>query len=100
MKLYLLAGAAALALTSAANAQTAATASPFAGPYVGAQLGIGQADDYSDDQDYYWDQIGGLQNSDRGVQIGLRAGYDAVFGKAIVGAMVEGSIGKLNAFGE
>jgi outer membrane immunogenic protein len=100
MKLYLLAGAAALALSSAANAQTAPAASPFAGPYVGAQLGIGQVDDYSDDQDYYWDQIGGLQNSDRGVQVGLRAGYDAVFGKAIVGAMVEGSIGKINAFGE
>ena len=105
MKLYLLAGAAALAFASAANAQDAtttatATVSPFAGPYVGVQAGIGQVDDRSDDQDYWYDQIGGLENSDRGAQVGLRIGYDAVFGHALVGALAEGSIGKLNAFGE
>jgi opacity protein-like surface antigen len=100
MKLHLLAGAAALALSSAANAQDAAAKSPFAGPYVGVQAGVGQVDDRSDDLDYWYDQIGGLENSDRGGQFGLRVGYDAVLGKALVGALAEGSIGKLNAFGE
>jgi outer membrane immunogenic protein len=102
MKLHLLAGAAALAFASAANAQdaTVTTASPFAGPYVGIQAGIAQLDDRSDDIDYWYDQIGGLRNSDHGAQAGLRVGYDAVFGKVLVGALAEGSIGKLNAFGE
>jgi len=105
MKLHLLAGVAALAFASAANAQDAtttatATVSPFAGPYVGVQAGIGQVDDRSNDIDYWYDQIGGLENSDRGAQVGLRIGYDAVFGHALVGALAEGSIGKLNAFGE
>jgi opacity protein-like surface antigen len=101
MKLYLLAGAAALALSSAANAQDAAAAkSPFAGPYVGVQAGVGQVDDRSDDLDDWYDQLGALQNNDSGGQFGLRIGYDAVFGKAIAGALAEGSIGKLNALGE
>lgn len=100
MKLHLLAGAAALAFASAANAQDAATASPFAGPYVGVQAGIGQLDDRSDDLDQWYDAIGGLENSDRGAQLGLRVGYDGVFGNVLAGALAEGSIGKLNAFGE
>jgi outer membrane immunogenic protein len=100
MKLHLLAGAAALAFASASNAQDAATASPFAGPYVGVQAGIGQVDDRSDDLDYWYDRIGGLESSDRGGQFGLRLGYDAVLGNALIGAMAEGSIGKLDAFGD
>lgn len=100
MKIHLLAGAAALAFASAANAEDATATSPFAGPYVGVQAGIGQLDDRSDDLDYWYDQIGGLENSDRGAQFGLRVGYDLVFGNVLAGALAEGSIGKLDAFGE
>jgi outer membrane immunogenic protein len=103
MKKVLLAGLSMVAMASAANAQEApeaAVASPFAGPYVGIQAGVGQIDDLSDDLNYWYDNINNLRTSDRGGLVGLRVGYDYQAGNALVGVLAEGSFGKLNSFGE
>lgn len=98
MKLTLLSGAALVAFASSAQAQTAA--SPFAGPYIGAQIGVAQLDDRHDDLDYWYDNIGGGLDSDRAYSFGARVGYDHVSGSLLVGGLIEGSLGQLNAFGD
>lgn len=96
MKFYMFAGLAAVAMASTANAQDA---SPFAGPYVGLQGSVAQIDDVNTDLDYWYTGTD-VRTSDRGGMIGLRAGYDMVAGPLLYGALIEGSIGKLDSYEE
>ena len=77
MKKFLLAGLSMVAMASAANAQDvseAAPASPFAGPYVGVQLGVGQLQDVHNDWDEWYWNARDAKNSDKGVIGGIRRG--------------------------
>ena len=96
MKAYLFAGLAAVAMASTANAQDA---SPFVGPYVGVQGSVAQIDDINTDLDYWYTGTD-VRTSDRGALVGLRAGYDMVSGPLLYGALIEGSLGKLNSYEE
>ena len=77
MKAYLLAGLAAVAMASTANAQ--ADASPFTGPYVGVQVGYANLQDVHDDLDYWYDNFKNYRQTDANIVAGVRGlGGDAI----------------------
>ena len=107
-KTFLIATASVAVLSSAALAsdlpsRKSAAAAPIlavsnaGGLYIGVQGGVAQlSDKHSDLNSWYYN----FQNFDQkgtSALIGLKAGYDFQFGNAIVGALVEGSLGQLKA---
>ena len=89
-------------LMAAATAATPALAqdvSPFAGPYAGIQGTVGQVDDVNTDLDYWYTGTD-VRTSDRGLLVGLRAGYDMTSGPLLFGVLAEASIGKINSYEE
>jgi opacity protein-like surface antigen len=101
MKKLILAGLSTVAMASAANAQPGVPAdSLFAGPYAGVQVGIGRLADTHNDLDDWYYNARDARNTDNGVIGGVRVGYDAQFSHFLVGALAEGSIGKLNTNSE
>ena len=101
MKKFVLAGLSMVAFASAANAQdtqAAAPAAPFAGPYVGVQVGYVEHKNTHWDLDYWYDNYQGFEQKDGNAAIGIRAGYDAQLrGGLLVGALAEFSITDLNS---
>ena len=98
MKKFVLAGLSMVAFASAANAQDAAPAAPFAGPYVGVQVGYVEHKNTHWDLDYWYDNYQGFEQKDGNVAIGIRAGYDAQLrGGLLVGALAEFSITDVNS---
>ena len=87
------------AAASPANAQEAA-ASPFAGAYAGVHLGFGQVESLHTDRDDYWTNSKDGVTKDTGKQLGIQAGYDMLFGDALVGVMGEATFGKMDSYSE
>lgn len=94
MKKFILAGLSMVAFASAANAQDAAVpAAPFAGPYVGVQVGYVEAKNSHWDLDYWYDNFQNFGQKDGNAAAGIRAGYDAQLrGGLLIGALAEFSI--------
>ena len=94
MKKFILAGLSMVAFASAANAQEAAApAAPFAGPYVGVQVGYVEAKNSHWDLDYWYDNYQNFGQKDGNAAAGIRAGYDAQLrGGLLIGALAEFSI--------
>jgi outer membrane immunogenic protein len=86
-------------MAAPAMAQDAA-ASPFAGPYAGVHLGIGQVESLHTDRDDYWTNSKDGVTKDTGKQLGIQAGYDMLFGDALVGVMGEATLGKMDSYSE
>jgi uncharacterized protein YhjY with autotransporter beta-barrel domain len=76
----------------------APAAAAFGGPYIGLHAGLGEMNAQHDDLDYWYDAVDRGLTTDRNGLIGAQAGYDAVFGNLLVGALAEVTFGKLNSF--
>ncbi|HET6536736.1 MAG TPA: outer membrane beta-barrel protein [Sphingopyxis sp.] len=92
--------ATAAATLLAAPSAFAQDSSPFAGPYVGVQIGASQIESKHSDLDgWYWDARNSSQK-DTGVQVGLKAGYDYASGPLLAGILAEAQFGKVNSYAE
>jgi len=97
MKKFLLLAASASVIATPAFAQDV---SPFAGPYVGVQVGYANLEDEHDDLDYWYDNFQNFRESDSSLIGGIRAGYDAQLGGGfLVGAIGEISLTDLDTVG-
>lgn len=97
MKKFLLLAASASVIATPALAQDV---SPFAGPYVGVQVGYANLEDEHDDLDYWYDNFQNFRGTDGNVIGGIRAGYDAQLGGGfLVGALGEISLTDLDTNG-
>lgn len=92
-----IASVAAMAAALTAVSASASETSPFAGGYVGVQLGISDLKSSHSDLDYWYDNLRDAKNTDHEVQFGLKAGYDVVHGPIIAGAYAEAQLGTLNS---